>query len=154
MDTVPFEEIGEEFRKRVERIVWAQTATVDRQGRPRMRVLHPVWEGRVGWITAAPGSLKLKHLAVNPWMSVGYWDQQQVTVTAECHATLVDDVAEKARVFALLKSFPEPYGFDASFYGGTPEEPGFALIRLDPWRIELAGYPENWEWQSQVWQAE
>ena len=154
MNLVPLEEILPEFTARVSRIVWAQLATVDSQGRPRLRVVHIVWDGVTGWLSTAPGSPKLKHIARNPNVSVGYWDPVQTTVMAECRATIVEDVAEKAKAFRLFTSHPEPYGFDPSFWGGTPEEPGFALVRLDPWQIELAGYPTLWNWESKVWRRE
>jgi hypothetical protein len=41
-----------------DRIVWATVSTVDRQGRPRSRILHPYWiwdsEELVGWIATGP----------------------------------------------------------------------------------------------------
>jgi uncharacterized pyridoxamine 5'-phosphate oxidase family protein len=151
MNLVSLEEILPEFTERVSRIVWAQMATVDSKGRPRVRVVHVLWDETTGFLTTAPGSPKLKHLANNPNVSIGYWDPVQTTVMVECLATVIDDVAEKARVFELCRSTPEPYGFDPSFWGGTPDNPGFALVRLDPWQIELAGYPTLWDWESKVW---
>ena len=32
------------FVEMAHRIVWASVATVDRQGRPRSRILHPIWQ--------------------------------------------------------------------------------------------------------------
>ena len=32
------------FVEMAHRIVWATVATVDERGRPRSRVLHPIWE--------------------------------------------------------------------------------------------------------------
>src|SRR5262245_61355308 len=44
------------------RIVWASAATVDRHGRPRSRVLHPIWlwDGTElsGWIATVPTPIK------------------------------------------------------------------------------------------------
>lgn len=146
-----FAAIQEEFERRIRRIVWAQVATIDSAGRPRVRVLHPVWEGNIAWITTAPDSLKLRHIARSPWALIGYWDAEQTTVTAECHVTVVEDAGEKSRVFQLLRSLPEPYGYDPSFWGGTPDLPAFALLRCEAWQVELAGYPKLWEWQSTRW---
>lgn len=154
MNRVPIEEIQPEFEARVRRIVWAQLATVDPAGRPRTRVVHIVWDGLTGFLSTAPGSPKLEHIARNPNVSVGYWDPVQTTVIAECRATIIDDVAARARAYQLIASEPEPYGFDPSIWGGTPDDPGFALVRLEPWRIELAGYPTLWNWDSKVWRKD
>ena len=154
MNRVPIEEIQPEFEARVRRIVWAQLATVDPAGRPRTRVVHIVWDGLTGFLSTAPGSPKLEHIARNPNVSVGYWDPVQTTVLAECHATIIDGVAARARPYQLIASEPEPYGFDPSIWGGTPDDPGFALVRLEPWRIELAGYPTLWNWDSKVWRKD
>ena len=39
------------------RIIWATVATVDRRGRPRTRLVHPMWEWNgerlVGWVEAS-----------------------------------------------------------------------------------------------------
>ena len=42
-----FADIEKDFLARVRQIVWCSVATVDRRGRPRSRILHPLWEGRI-----------------------------------------------------------------------------------------------------------
>ncbi|GAB4147314.1 MAG: hypothetical protein Fur0021_06020 [Candidatus Promineifilaceae bacterium] len=46
------------FVEMAHRIVWCTAATVDRQGRPRSRILHPIcqWDRQelVGWIVTGP----------------------------------------------------------------------------------------------------
>ena len=37
-------EISQPFVDMAHSIVWCTVATVDRKGRPRSRVLHPIWE--------------------------------------------------------------------------------------------------------------
>ena len=48
------------------RIVWCTVATVAVDGRPRTRILHPIWEwdgtDLVGWIATGPTPLKVAHL--------------------------------------------------------------------------------------------
>ena len=66
--------VAEAFVEMAHRIVWASAATVDTHGRPRSRVLHPIWDvvgdGRevdlVGWIATGPTPVKAAHLAVHP----------------------------------------------------------------------------------------
>ena len=45
MTNVTFVDIQPTLESRVRRIVWCTVATTDIQGRPRVRILHPVWEG-------------------------------------------------------------------------------------------------------------
>ena len=47
-----FAEIAEEFIERAHRMVWCDMATVGADGRPRTRVVHPVWEGDTAWVTS------------------------------------------------------------------------------------------------------
>jgi pyridoxine/pyridoxamine 5'-phosphate oxidase len=77
-EVTDFADIEPDFMARAARIAWATVATVDRKGRPRTRILHPIWErvdgAPVGYIATGRGSHKGKHLAKNPHVSVSYWD--------------------------------------------------------------------------------
>src|SRR5712692_2349514 len=90
-----FADIEKDFLARVRQIVWCNVATVDRRGRPRSRILHPIWEGRTGWILTGRHTLKTRHLAANPHVSLCYatGDLQQVYV--DCRAEWADDPADK-----------------------------------------------------------
>jgi len=44
-----FEEIAKTFDERVRKIVWCTVTTPDTAGRPFSRILHPAWEGKVGY---------------------------------------------------------------------------------------------------------
>ena len=153
MDVASFDEIAEEFEKRVSRIVWSTVTTVDGKGRPRSRILHPMWEGSTGYIMTGRHSFKAKHLAKNPFVSVTYWDQQQQQVYAECRAEWADSLDEKQRVWDLFKNTPMPYGYDpAMFWPGGPASEDFGLLKLVPWRIELWTLGQMASGQpSQVW---
>ena len=136
-----FEEIREEFVARVSRIVWCNMATVDTAGRPRSRVVHPVWDGPIGWMTSRPSSHKAKHLAANPYVSIAYVDVAHA-VFVDCKAEWEEDIAEKTRVWEWIKSVPGPYGFDpAILFKGGPDDPASGFIKLTPWRVELANFP-------------
>src|SRR4051794_17464289 len=108
--------IGDELDRRITTTVWCTLATTDPAGRPRTRIVHPMWErgddGLVGWLGTRTGTPKLAHLARTPYASLLYWDprHQQATIDAVV-ATHTDD-ATCERVWALMSSFPEPYGFD------------------------------------------
>ena len=138
MDVKSFEEIQDEFMARVSRIVWCTVATVDTAGRPRTRILHPLWEGTTGWITTGRHSHKEKHLAKNPYMSLSYWDTKHEMVYVEARAEWADDPAEKARVWDAFKNAPPPVGYDpAMIWSEGPTQDDFGVLKLTPWRIEL-----------------
>lgn len=137
MDVASFGEIEEEFMARVRRIVWCTVATVDRQGRPRSRILHPIWEGSTGYIATGRETLKTKHLAENPYVSLTYWDQQHQQIYADCRAEWDDRPEEKQRLWDLYKETPPPLGYDPGMIWPSPDDPTFGILKLTPWRIEL-----------------
>ena len=134
-----FSEIQEELEKRARRIVWCTVATIDGKGRPRSRILHPNWEGSTAWILTGRHTLKTKHLASNPYVSLSYWDQQQEQIYADCKVEWEDDSTEMERVWNFFKANDSPYGYDGSIIwpDGVHSE-GVGILRCTPWRIELA----------------
>jgi hypothetical protein len=40
--------------------------TAGPDGAPRIRVLHPIWEGRIGWIATTSGGLKICQIQREP----------------------------------------------------------------------------------------
>jgi general stress protein 26 len=140
MTSLPFDAIEGEFAARTRRIVWCTVATVDEKGRPRTRMLHPIWEGTTGWIPTGRHSLKEKHLAANPHVSLCYWDPQQQNVYVEATAEWADDAADRRRIWDLYKNTPPPLGYDiGDFFPGGPDGGAWGLLKLTPFRIELSG---------------
>ena len=138
MDVASFAEIEAEFMDRVRRIVWCTVVTIDRQGRPRSRILHPIWEGATGWIATGRHSFKAKHLEANPHVSLTYWDPQHKQIYAECAVEWEDSGAEKRRLWELYKSTPPPLGYDLGIIWKGADDPELGLLKLTPWRIELS----------------
>jgi general stress protein 26 len=140
MEVANFSDIEQEFNARVARIAWCTVATVDRAGRPRTRILHPIWEGSTGWIATSPQSHKAKHLAKNLYVSLSYWDPQHQQVYVDAKAEWVSDMATKQRIWDLYKNTPPPLGYDPKIiWQGGVEDPGYGLLKIIPWRIELFG---------------
>lgn len=135
-----FDSIRETFETRVSSVVWASVTTQDTKGRMRARILHPVWEfpgGRPqGWIATGRQSLKAKHLAGNPYVSVSYWTPQMEHVIADCKTEWAEDLAEKDRVWKLFGSKPEPYGYNLNMFWKSVDDPTYGALKLMPWRIE------------------
>jgi uncharacterized pyridoxamine 5'-phosphate oxidase family protein len=139
MEVQSFGEIEEEFIARVRRIVWCTVATVDRRGRPRSRILHPIWEGATGWIATGRHTLKASHLAENPYVSLTYWDAQHRQIYADCRAEWDDAPEQKRRIWELYKSTPPPLGYDPGIIWRNGPDEQFGVLRLTPWRVELSG---------------
>jgi pyridoxamine 5'-phosphate oxidase-like protein len=149
IEVAEFADIAEEFAARTTRMVWCNVATIDAQGRPRSRILHPIWEGNVGWITTDPRTLKARHLARVPYVSLAYVAAPEKPAYADCLAQWVDDLAQKQRTWDLVAATPAPLGFDPAPIYGSPDGPRFGLLKLTPWRIEVSTPPEG----RRVWHA-
>ena len=124
-------------------IVWCNVATVDKQGRPRSRILHPIWEvidgAPVGWIATGATPTKVAHLEQSPYVSCNYWSPAQDTCVAECAAHWVEDAATKAHVWDMLANGPAPVGYDPAMIPGweNSESESFSALKLTPWRIRV-----------------
>jgi len=144
-----FAVLEEDFLRITREVVLCTVTTVDGQGRPRSRILHPVWEVRdgrpVGWVYTLPVGIKAKHLAGNPYVAVSYWSHAQEVVLSECLATWVEDAETKKYVFDLINNTPEPVGFDLTLFGvDSPESPMFSALKLEPSRVQvLTDFPNT-----------
>jgi hypothetical protein len=136
-------QVAPAFLEMAHRIVWCSAATVDQKGRPRSRVLHPIWQWDgselVGWIGTGPTPLKRAHLEHSPFVSLNYWSPGQDTCVAECHARWAFDLETREMVWNLLKEGPEPVGYDPAIIPGwdRPSDDAFAALRLAPWRLRV-----------------
>ena len=132
-----FDDIKDEFLATVAKVVWCNVATVDTVGRPRSRVLHPMWEGSTGWILTGRNSLKSKHLDENPNVSLAYIADPFKPIYVEATAEWVDDDDEKQYRWDWFKNTPEPCGYDPTPFFGSVDSPGLGLLKIVPRLIEL-----------------
>jgi len=147
MNVSQFEDLQAEFLERVSQAVYCIMTTVDRRNRPRSRVMHPIWDGPVGWVISWPASYKSKHLARNPAVSLAYLPDKSKPVYVDGIAEWVDGVEEQLRIWELHATTPAPIGFDPTPHYGNIENPYYGLLRITPWRIELGnlgGEPRVW----------
>lgn len=137
------ETVAPAFVEMAHRIVWCAAASVDPKGRPRSRILHPIWEygdgALVGWIATGPTATKRAHLAASPFLSLNYWHPCQDTCVAECRASWRDDEATRQRVWKRFEEAPPPVGYDPAIIPGwdSPSSPAFSVLRLEPWRLRV-----------------
>jgi general stress protein 26 len=151
-----FSKIQDEFFRYVGDIVYATMATVDAKGRPRARILIAVWEvvdGRlVGWLATFKTPVKTAHLAGNPHATFSYWDRRQNAAFADTVAAWVEDPKVKQRVWELYRRGSPPRGgYDPGQYWRGPADPNFAVLRLDPWRVQVV---RGADLRSRIWSAE
>jgi hypothetical protein len=142
--TSPLSKTAPAFVEIAHRIVWATLATVDRRGRPRSRLVHPVWEWDgervVGWVGSAVTPMKLAHLEQTPYVSVNYWDPEHDVATAECRAEMFLDDETRSSVWEKFKALDPPLGYDGAtipMWRDGPTSPAFGALRLDPWRLRV-----------------
>lgn len=143
-----FADIEAEFIQRAHTMVWCNVATLDIHNRPRSRILHPIWERATGWIITRRHSPKAKHLAHSPYVSLAYIADLAKPVYVDCTAEWADDLADKQHVWNLFLAAPPPLGYDPASILQSVDNPNYGLLKLTPWRIELADFPA----QTQVWQ--
>jgi hypothetical protein len=126
-------------REVVERIVWCTVTTAGADGRPRSRLMHPVWwwdgPAPVALVTSRPTPLKVRHLAASPFVSCFYWDPSHDTVAIDGTAMWVP-LEERPTAWASIAAEPPPVGFDpAMIWPDGPDSPDCAFLRLTAHRI-------------------
>ena len=113
--------------------VWCALATV--AGRePRVRMVHPTWDGQVLWLATAPDSPKVRQMRDNPIVDVQFQvaPPDFVHVMVRGRAEICDDVAERHRAWDVID-------YDLTAFGSkSPDDPNFQPIKILPERVELS----------------
>ena len=112
---------------------WCALATVEGD-QPRVRMVHPTWEGESLWFATATSSPKARQLATNPSVDIQYQVSQPdfVHVLVRGRAEIVTDAREKKRVWDVID-------YDlGQFWPGGPTDPSYTLVRVEPDRVELS----------------
>lgn len=136
-------QVAPAFVEMAHKIVWCSAATVDSSGRPRSRVLHPIWqwdgEMLVGWIGTGPTPVKRAHLQAHPYMSLNYWTPSHDTCVAECRASWAFDEETRTTVWNLFLDTPPPVGYDPTIIPewDHPMSDAFAVLCVEPWRLRV-----------------
>ena len=122
-------------------VVWCALTTVDRDGRPRSRVVHPVWElapdGPCGWVTTRRSPVKTAHLAANPNVACAYVGVDHDVAYFDCVARWAT-AAERRHAWEACRATPPPAGFDpATIWPDGSDAPGAEVLRLEPYRVQV-----------------
>lgn len=112
----------------MQRARFPMLATVDTEGRPRVRPVSPVLvEGFRVWVASFRSSHKTAEIAGQSSVELAYMDEGHDQVRIAGRAVLVDDEAERQRIWdgtPLLRSFM-----------GNVCNPEFMLYRIEPERV-------------------
>ena len=114
---------------------------------PRVRLVHPTWEGETLWFATQTGSPKLRQLSRNPSIDLQYQvaPPNFVHVLVRGRAETVDDAAEKRRVWDVID-------YDlGQFWPGGSGDPNYTAVRVTPERVELSrmfGTQDRRVWRS------
>jgi general stress protein 26 len=117
---------------------WAYLATaVDNQ--PRVRVVHPAFEGERLWIATGRASHKARQIERNPRVELFFQiGPEMIHLTVSGRARFVEDTAEKKRVWN-----GKVFDYElAQFWPGGPESKDFGLLLVEPARVELTSLAE------------
>ncbi|MBB4932784.1 general stress protein 26 [Lipingzhangella halophila] len=140
---LPYSEISDEFTDIVSAIMYATMTTVDLRGRPRSRILVPIWQTvddlPVGWLATFKTPVKRSHLAGNPHATLSYWSPRQDFAAADTVTRWVEDAETKREVWELYRTGSPPgVGYDPeTYWPGGPENPKFHVLRMDPFRVQV-----------------
>ena len=116
-----------------QKAVWCALATVN-GNQPRVRIVHPTWDGDVLWFATGPDTPKARQLKANPLVDIQYQvaPPDFVHVMVRGTAELVTDPAGKHRAWDAID-------YDLTQFGSSgPDDPNFLPVRIRPTRIELS----------------
>jgi len=116
--------------------VWCAIATIGgaNADEPRVRIVHPTWDGDVLWFATGPQSPKANQLRANANVDVQY----QVAPPDFVHV-MVRGVAELITDQATKNHAWEAIDYDLTAFGSSgPEDDNFLPVRIIPSRVELS----------------
>jgi hypothetical protein len=154
------QEVIRDFLEVTHEIVLATLSTVDAHGRPRSRIVHPIFlmeeAGVARWMVSSPAPLKTAHLSGNPHVALSWWSPAQNVAYADCMANTIEDEQAKLAVWDLFMTTPPPLGYDLRAFGiPDPESPLFMPLRIEPYRVQVLKF-QGWEADltPRIWRAE
>ena len=129
---------------------WAYLATAVKD-QPKVRVVHPAFEGERVWVATGRSSAKARHIDKNGKVELFYQiGAEMVHLTVTGKAKFVEDVTEKKRIWN-----GKVFDYDLSqFFPGGAESKDFGLMLITPDRVELTSLAEMTTGKKpEVWRA-
>lgn len=113
--------------------VWAAVATQAEDG-PRVRMVHPTWDGDVLWFATSKASQKAAQLKANPKLDIQYQVSPPdfVHIMVRGSAEVLDDPESRRHAWDVLD-------YDlAEFWPGGVDDPDYVAVKITPERVELS----------------
>jgi general stress protein 26 len=113
--------------------IWCALATVAGD-QPRVRMVHPTFEGDTLWIATGPETAKAREIAANSAVDLQYQvaPDNFVHLLIRGTATVLTDQATKERIWDVMD-------YDLNqFWPGGPGSDGYCVIKVQPSRVELS----------------
>lgn len=113
--------------------IWCAVATVEGT-EPRVRLVHPTWEGDTLWIATGPETAKARQIRENAAVDIQFQvaPDDFVHLLVRGTATVFTDQATKDKVWEVMD-------YDLTqFWPDGKEDPGFCAIEVKPSRVELS----------------
>lgn len=113
--------------------VWAAVATQAADG-PRVRMVHPTWEGDVLWFATSTASQKAAQLRANPRLDIQYQVSapEFVHIMVRGSAEVLDDAETKRHAWGVMD-------YDlAQFWPAGVDDPDYVAVKITPDRVELS----------------
>ena len=113
--------------------IWCAVATID-GNEPRVRMVHPTWDGDVLWFATGPESPKARQMRNNSNVDIQY----QVTPPDFIHV-LVRGAAELVTDQETKNHAWDAIDYDLTAFGSKgPDDANFLPVRIRPTRVELS----------------
>jgi general stress protein 26 len=136
--TLITERTKSEFFRDVEaaakKAVWCALATVADHNEPRVRMVHPTWEGDILWIATGPQTAKAREIQQNGAVDIQFQvaPDDFVHLLVRGRASVLTDQETKSRIWDVMD-------YDlAQFWPNGPTSPDYCVIRVEPSRVELS----------------
>jgi general stress protein 26 len=113
--------------------IWCAVATID-GNEPRVRIVHPTWDGDVLWFATGPESPKARQMRDNSNVDIQYQvaPPDFIHVLVRGTAELITDQETKNHAW-------EAIDYDLTAFGSTgPDDANFLPVRIRPTRVELS----------------
>lgn len=114
--------------------IWCALATVAHNNEPRVRMVHPTWEGDILWIATGPQTAKAREIQNNPAVDIQFQvaPDDFVHLLVRGTASVLTDQETKSRIWDVMD-------YDlAQFWPNGAASPDYCVIRVEPLRVELS----------------
>ncbi len=114
--------------------IWCALATVADNNEPRVRMVHPTWEGDVLWIATGPQTAKAREIQQNGMVDIQFQvaPPDFIHLLVRGNASVLTDQDTKSRIWDVMD-------YDlAQFWPSGATSPDYCVIRVEPLRVELS----------------